>query len=102
MIAFLRAENIPFFLLGGGSNVVGTDDVSAAVVAVRLGKGFSTLSVDGTVADAGAPLSLGRFVSTMAERGLGGLAPLAGIPGTVGGAVAMNAGADGVEIGRFV
>ncbi|MBM4039558.1 MAG: UDP-N-acetylmuramate dehydrogenase [Planctomycetes bacterium] len=77
-------------ILGRGSNLLVTDEPHDWVVlsTCRLGG----LRRSGTCIEADAGLYLPRLVSTAESWGLGGLEPLAGIPGTVGGAVAMNAG----------
>lgn len=83
-------RGIPVHILGGGSNILVSDrGVSGAVF--RLAK-MQDISRAGTrvTCDAGAPLPL--LVRQVEQWGLSGLEPLAGIPGTVGGAVAMNAG----------
>ncbi len=100
LAAFLRAldPGIPVTVIGAGSNLLVRDGGVAGVV-VRLpasGFGSITLEADGIVAGAAA---LDRTVAeAAAEAGLAGLAFLSGIPGSLGGAVAMNAGAYGSEI----
>ena len=88
---------MPLFALGLGSNLI-VRDGGIPGVTVRLGKAFAGIKVDGTriVAGAGAP---GIAVASAArDAGLTGLEFLRGIPGTVGGAVAMNAGAYGRDV----
>ncbi len=83
--------------LGVGSNVLVRDGGIEGVV-VKLGKGFNEITVEGDTIRAGAG-ALDRTVALMAaEKGMDGLAFLSGIPGTIGGAVKMNAGAYGTEI----
>ena len=100
---FLRALplEIPVFALGAGSNVIVRDGGVPGVV-VRLGKSFGGIIVDGdgVIADGGAADAL--VARRASEAGIAGLEFLAGIPGTVGGAVAMNAGAYGGEIGHVL
>jgi UDP-N-acetylmuramate dehydrogenase len=83
-------EGVPVRMLGGGCNILADDrGVSGAVL--RLSKMRDISRVDNTiVCEAGA--SLPRLVRRAEEWGLSGLEPLVGIPGTVGGAIAMNAG----------
>lgn len=101
LAAFLRAldPGIPVTVVGAGSNLLVRDGGVAGVV-VRLpaaGFGAIALEADGIVAGAAA---LDRSVAEVAaDAGLAGLAFLSGIPGSLGGAVAMNAGAYGAEIG---
>lgn len=86
----------PIFVLGGGTNLLIRDGGIDGVV-IKLGGGFADITVTGDeITAAGACLS--RKVADRAQAvGLGGLEFLGGIPGTVGGAVAMNAGAWGQE-----
>jgi len=96
-------KNIPVFILGAGSNVLFRDGGFTGLV-VKLDRGFSNLSfgrVNGkpeVTVEAGAALPLSRLIQVTVEEDLKGLEFLAGIPGTVGGALAMNAGAFGGEI----
>lgn len=94
---FARENGLPYFLLGRGSNVVVSDSGFNGLV-IQLGKGFSQFKFDGESlkAMAAAPLSL--LARTSATLGLSGIHLLAGIPGSIGGAVTMNAGAYGQEI----
>ena len=95
-LAALEPE-VPVTVIGAGSNLIVRDGGVAGVV-IRLSAAFARITVerDGLVAGAAA---LDRTVSeTAAAAGLEGLAFLSGIPGTIGGAVAMNAGAYGGEI----
>ena len=92
-------------LLGGGSNVVVGDGGMRGVV-VKLGRGFGRIewtSRDGGAdVRAGAAVQLGRLARDAVGRGLAGLEYAEGIPGTVGGALFMNAGAYGGEIADTV
>ena len=101
LVALLRAEGIPVFFVGNGTNLIVRDDgFRGAVVstkglrAVRLeprGEGLTAL-----LAEAGA--SLAEVVSLTAREGLTGMEFCAGIPGSVGGGIRMNAGAWGGEM----
>jgi UDP-N-acetylmuramate dehydrogenase len=99
LAAFLAAcpADIPVTTLGVASNLLVRDGGLAGVV-IRLGGEFARVRFDGTKVIAGA----GALDLTVAEEacsaGLGGLEFLSGIPGTIGGAVKMNAGAYGSEI----
>jgi UDP-N-acetylmuramate dehydrogenase len=96
---FLRDldPEIPVWPLGLGSNLI-VRDGGVPGVTVRLGKGFSGVSAAGNalVAGAGTPGIL--LASTARDAGLAGLEFMRGIPGTVGGAVRMNAGAYGRDV----
>jgi len=99
LAAFLAAcpADIPVTVLGVASNLLVRDGGLSGVV-IRLGGEFARVRADGTRVIAGA----GALDLTVAEEacaaGLGGLEFLSGIPGTIGGAVKMNAGAYGSEI----
>ena len=89
--------DVPVMAVGVGSNLIVRDGGVSGVV-VRLPKSFATVTVEGTTISAGAA-AMGITVATAArDAGLAGLEFLRGIPGTVGGAVRMNAGAYGRDI----
>jgi UDP-N-acetylmuramate dehydrogenase len=96
------ARGLPVTLLGGGSNVLVGDGGIAGVV-VKLGRGFAGVEWGEAAAGlvrvrAGAAHQLAQLARAAARRGLAGLEHAEGIPGTVGGAVFMNAGAYGGDI----
>lgn len=95
-------EGFPVTLLGGGSNVI-APDAGIEGLTIKLAHGEAPvryLDRGKVVVDAGAGLV--DLARAAASRGLGGLEPVAGIPGTVGGAVIMNAGTKDGEIGSIV
>ncbi len=97
---FLEEEGIPKFLLGGGSNLLVRDGgVRGACLSLRKLRGFEVLG-DELWVEAG--LSLKSLLDLCVQYGLSGLEFLSGVPATVGGAVAMNAGAFGFEIKDFL
>ncbi len=97
-----RREGLPRLILGGGSNILFADEGFEGLV-VKLGQGFQAVEPQGrTSLAAGAGASSARVLEAAAERGLAGLEGLAGIPGTIGGAVFMNAGGFGREVGPAV
>ncbi len=100
-LALAAAKGVGVFILGGGTNIVGSDKPLRGIV-IRLGSGFSGMESDGPLSVVGAGTALSKFTLERAGEGFGGVAGLAGIPGTIGGAVAGNAGADGCEIGDVV
>ncbi len=101
LVAALAAADVPLRVLGGGSNVLASDEgVDGAVV--RLAGDFARLAFEGRRVDAGAAVPLARLVRECAERGLSGVEGLVGIPGTVGGALVMNAGGRWGRIGDVV
>ena len=102
--SLLYELGLEFVVLGGGSNILVVEEGVRERVVLSLRKGFAGLDTvggdqwSGTVrVESGVKLS--RLVRYCTERGFAGLERLAGIPGTVGGAVAMNAGAYGQTIG---
>jgi UDP-N-acetylmuramate dehydrogenase len=92
---------VPVTVLGAGSNLIVRDGGVAGVV-IRLPASFARITVEeGGIVAGAAALDL-TIAETAAEAGLEGLAFLSGIPGTIGGAVAMNAGAYGSETAAVV
>ena len=90
-------KDIPITILGVCSNVIIRDGGIDGVV-IRLGRGFTQLGVDGDVVTAGAANLDVNVAHFAADHAIAGLEFLVGIPGTIGGALAMNAGAYGREI----
>ncbi len=93
--------SIPVHIIGVGSNLLVRDGGVSGVV-IRLGKGFTNVFVNGTTVDVGAAV-LDRNVALLsAEAEIEGFEFLCGIPGTLGGAVFMNAGAYGSDMSQIV
>lgn len=90
-------ENRPFFVIGNGSNLLIGDKGYQGVV-VELGDGFKKTETVANTLRAGAGVMLSKAANTAWENGLSGMEFAGGIPGTVGGAIVMNAGAYGGEI----
>ncbi len=101
LIRLLRAEGIEHRFLGGGTNVLIADGELPWVVLQLIGPRPDVV-IDGNSVWVDAAADLGRAVTTCARHNLGGMEGLIGVPGSVGGALRMNAGAYGTEIGRFV
>jgi UDP-N-acetylmuramate dehydrogenase len=97
----LRQRGIPWGLLGGGTNVL-PEDAPLRKVFLQLHSGPSDLVFEGNRVHIAAAASLGRTVMECAKRNLGGMEGLVGVPGSVGGALRMNAGAYGTQIGPLV
>ena len=97
VIRFARRKKIPFLILGKGTNLVVRDKGVRGWV-ISLTQGMKKIKIDGEVIEAEAGLSLQRLVQFSIQKGFTGLEPFYGIPGTVGGGVAMNAGAWGAEL----
>ncbi|MBR5649211.1 UDP-N-acetylmuramate dehydrogenase [Pseudobutyrivibrio sp.] len=97
LVQYLKEQDVPFMVIGNGSNLLVSDDGIDGVV-ISLGKNSDgiTISGDTMVVEAGAMLS--SVANAAADAGLTGLEFASGIPGSIGGAVYMNAGAYGGEI----
>ena len=103
-ILYLRRENIPYLVIGKGSNLLVKDGGIRGVVMMLEG-GLAAIEQregDDRAVQAGAGVALTELLSHCRRKGLSGLEFLSGIPGTVGGAVIMNAGAFGHDIGSVV
>lgn len=94
-LKFARDKSLPFFILGKGSNTVFSDDGFPGVVIIMANR---SVTVEGQLVTAGAGVFMRMLVTKALEAGLTGLEELAGIPGTVGGAVRGNAGTWQTEI----
>jgi UDP-N-acetylmuramate dehydrogenase len=88
-------------VLGGGSNVLVPDAGVSGLVLHLSAPAFSQISTDGNKILAGGGAKLGHVISTSVREGLAGLEPLAGIPGSVGGALQHNVDANGNSIGQW-
>lgn len=97
VISLCRRAEREWFILGNGSNLLVCDKGIDRVV-IAMEEGFGDVRFEGTLAIAGAGILLSRLARTAWDSGLTGLEFAAGIPGTLGGAVVMNAGAYGGEI----
>lgn len=97
VVRYARRKKIPFLILGRGTNLVVRDKGVRGWV-ISLTQGMKKIQMDGGVVEAEAGLSLQRLVQFSIQKGLIGLEPFFGIPGTVGGGLAMNAGAWGAEL----
>ncbi|WP_372630764.1 UDP-N-acetylmuramate dehydrogenase [Cohnella sp.] len=95
------AREVPWTVLGRGSNTLVSDKgVRGAVI--KLGDGFDEVRFDGETVTAGASYSFIKLSVMAGKEGLTGLEYAGGIPGSVGGAVYMNAGAHGSDISRIL
>lgn len=101
LLKLLDEHKVPHKFLGGGSNLLVVDGELPFVV-LQLVKGEPEISLDGNIASVDAAADLGRTVTFCAKNNLGGMEGLIGVPGTVGGALRMNAGAYGTQIGSYV
>lgn len=101
VLAYLQAAGWDFFLLGNGSNLLVSDRGYRGVV-IRLGGRFCQVERKGERIYAGAGALLGAIAQEALRAGLAGFEFASGIPGTLGGAVRMNAGAYGGEMARVI
>lgn len=95
-------NNIPIYVLGFGSNLLINDDgLRAAVIKLEAEK-FARTQFDGEQLTAWAGAKLSELVLTCVKKGLSGIEALTGIPGSIGGAVRMNAGGNFGDIGTVI
>ena len=97
LLAMAKGADVPVAVIGNGSNLLVGDRGIAGLV-IEIGERMSEVRIEGTTLVAGAGALLSKAAQTAAAAGLGGLEFAAGIPGSVGGAVVMNAGAYGGEM----
>jgi UDP-N-acetylmuramate dehydrogenase len=101
LLSLLDRHAIPHRLLGGGTNLLVADGELPWVV-LQLARSGHDVVLEGDFALVDAAADLGRTVTYCAKHNLGGMEGLIGVPGTVGGALRMNAGAYGMQIGSYV
>ncbi len=101
LFAAIQAEQVPCTILGNGSNVLVLDKGIRGVV-LKLGNALKGLFIEGNRIQVEAGVLLSRLAAAAADAGLTGLEFASGIPGSLGGAILMNAGAYGGEIGNLV
>jgi UDP-N-acetylmuramate dehydrogenase len=100
-LAIAHRHRVHAFCLGTGTNILISDRGVRGLV-LRLGDGFRHVDFDGARVSAGAAVQFGELVEQAVARGLAGLEFGEGIPGSVGGALIMNAGAFGGEMAPVV
>jgi UDP-N-acetylmuramate dehydrogenase len=101
LLQLLDDQRIPHKFLGGGSNLL-VGDGELPWIVLQLAKPEPEIVLEGKFARVDAAADLGRTVTYCAKHDLGGMEGLIGVPGTVGGALRMNAGAYGMQIGSYV
>jgi len=101
LLNLLEQNTIAHKFLGGGSNLLVIDGELPFVV-LQLGQPNPDVIIEGNIASVDAAADLGKTVTFCAKNNLGGMEGLIGVPGTVGGALRMNAGAYGTQIGSYV
>lgn len=98
---FCKEKNVPYFVLGNGSNLLVSDEGFRGLV-ISIGNQFAEIMVDGTTIHAKAGALLSTVAQTAAKNSLTGMEFASGIPGTIGGAIVMNAGAYDGEMKMIV
>ena len=96
-LALCHQENVPIFVLGRGSNVLVSDAGFRGVV-IRIGSDFQNVEFEENMVMAQSGILLSKLSRLLLERELAGFEFASGIPGTLGGAIYMNAGAYGGEM----
>ncbi len=101
VIQWAKAHEMPYIVIGGGSNLLVRDGGIRGLV-VKLGPNFAQVTFDNLTVRAQSGIKVSRLAQITAEQGLSGLEFAEGIPGSLGGAVYMNAGAYGGEFSQVV
>lgn len=97
MLRYMESEEVPYFLLGRGSNLLVKDNGFRGVM-LKLAGVFGQLGVENTMLEAGGAVLMSAAATAAAGASLAGLEFAAGIPGSIGGGIYMNAGAYDGEI----
>lgn len=101
LVKYCKNTDTPFFILGNGSNLLVSDEGFHGIV-ISIGENFSDYTVSENIITAQAGAKLVTISNAACKNSLSGLEFAAGIPGTVGGGVIMNAGAYGGEINQVI
>lgn len=101
LAAVTAAHGVETLVVGNGSNLL-VADAGAALVAVRLGAGFEEIDIDGVTVIAGGAARLPVVARRSVAAGLTGFEWAVGVPGSIGGAVRMNAGGHGSDMAQSV
>ncbi len=101
VVRLLAQEGVRHQFLGGGTNVLVADGELPWVM-LHLPSAHPGVTIEGNLALVDAAADLGGTVTYCARRDLGGMEGLIGVPGSIGGALRMNAGAYGMQIGSYV
>ena len=101
LLSLLDLQGVSHKFLGGGSNLL-VGDGELPWVVLQLVSPTPDIVLEGNFAQVDAAADLGRTVTFCAKNDLGGMEGLIGVPGTIGGALRMNAGAYGMQIGSYV
>ncbi len=96
-----KESGLPYYIIGNGSNLLVKDNGFRGII-IQIYKGLSYINVEDNIITAGAGALLSTVAKKALDASLTGMECLSGIPGTVGGAVCMNAGAYGGEMKDIV
>ncbi|SHJ49005.1 UDP-N-acetylmuramate dehydrogenase [Tepidibacter formicigenes] len=97
LIILVNKENIPYFLMGNGSNLLVKDGGIRGVV-IKIAENYSDFEIKDNIIKAQSGILLSKLAKNILKNSLSGFEFASGIPGTLGGAIAMNAGAYGGEM----
>ena len=101
VVGYVKGNNIPYYIIGNGSNLLVKDRGFRGVI-IQLYKNFADIEVEDNIVTAKAGALLSSVAKTAMNNSLSGMECLSGIPGTIGGAICMNAGAYGGEMKDIV
>ena len=101
ILQFANQHGIATYFVGSGSNLLVADEGIDGLV-ITLGKSLKRLEITGTTVFAESGVMLGKMVKECISRNLSGVESMIGVPGTLGGALVMNAGAFGGEISNYL
>lgn len=101
LVLYLKDTDAEYYVIGNGSNLLVKDSGYEGVV-ICIGNRFEECSIEGTTITAGAGAKLSKIAALACREGLKGFEFASGIPGTLGGAVTMNAGAYGGEMSQVL
>ena len=101
LLKFINENKIKSFVIGGGSNILFSDDGFKGII-IKLVGNFCKYEINGKTVSCGSALNLSYLAQQTAEQGLSGLELISYIPGTVGGAVFGNAGVKGCSMSDIV
>ena len=100
-VRYAGGEKISITVVGNGTNLL-VSDYGIKGMVIKIGSGLSEISIEDKTITAGAGAKLSRIAAVARSAGMGGLEFISGIPGTLGGAVVMNAGAYGNSISEVL
>ncbi|MFA5275956.1 MAG: UDP-N-acetylmuramate dehydrogenase [Candidatus Omnitrophota bacterium] len=102
LLKYAKINKLKVLLIGSGSNILAKDGNIRKIIAHLNSGPFTGIRFENNYCEAGSGVALARLIKAASGRSLAGLEFLTGVPGTVGGALIMNAGAWGKEIADFL